>query len=392
MILTRFFTQAKALMGIISGSMAFGGPLRTTIHLTNRCNLRCIPCFYHSPYLEKPNTTEVRRARYENIEIPEKDYCNFMNLEADYEKTKNLIDELISFGSYRFQFSGHGEVFLYKNFIDLSERIIYAGREVFCFTNGTLMDKSIIDRLIEIKFNELWISVLAGTEEMYDLIHPGVKPGTFSVLRDNLLYLYEKKKSLKRVYPKITLIYVVMKENYKGLMDFARFAASVKADKVLYNPVDEVNDKNLSRLKLNEEEIKYVREEMDHVMDYLDREEIKHNIKYFLSVFSGHLDTEKYYNNIPCYYGWLSNITDVAGNVYPCCRCYTPLGNIYEKTFKEIWNDKPYREFRNKTLNLRIKKDFPESCDCNSCVNYSVNARVYRILNPFKEIGLSHKL
>ena len=34
-----------------------------------------------------------------------------------------------------------------------------------------------------------------------------------------------------------------------------------------------------------------------------------------------------------------------------------PLGNLYQNHFKHIWNDHPYREFRDKAKNLKKAKN-----------------------------------
>lgn len=36
----------RAAMGIVHGNRTFGGPIQVSLNLTNRCNIRCIHCFF----------------------------------------------------------------------------------------------------------------------------------------------------------------------------------------------------------------------------------------------------------------------------------------------------------------------------------------------------------
>ena len=46
-------SQARVVAGILHGGRAFGGPFQASFSLSNRCNLRCIHCYFYSPALEQ---------------------------------------------------------------------------------------------------------------------------------------------------------------------------------------------------------------------------------------------------------------------------------------------------------------------------------------------------
>ena len=56
-----------------------------------------------------------------------------------------------------------------------------------------------------------------------------------------------------------------------------------------------------------------------------------------------------------------------TGDVVPCCTIADPrvacMGNIFEQSFEEIWNDDRYVEFRDSLLTNNIRR-----C-CNACYN-----------------------
>jgi len=275
-------------------------------------------------------------------------------------------------------------VFLHKSILEFIARLKHAGSHCLTNTNGTLLNKKIIDELIKTKFDDLRITILAGTPEMYVRTHPGTSKDTFLKLKENLLYLSEKKAKLNLKYPRVTMIFIVLSQNVEGIFDFAKFAVNVGAQQIWYRPVDDVGDSGLANLVPTEDQADFARKELVKVKEYLYTKGITHNIDKFLKVFGTQLDTTVIYQHIPCYYGWLCVHIEPEGDVYPCCRCYEPLGNVYKSNFKDIWNGEKYRDFRKKARALHIRKTPVDCCDCNSCVNYIANLRVHKALHPFK--------
>jgi len=54
-----------------------------------------------------------------------------------------------------------------------------------------------------------------------------------------------------------------------------------------------------------------------------------------------------------CMYPWVHLHAYPTGPAYPCCQADMkyPIGNLRQKTIKEIWNDKPMKEMRQQMLN-----------------------------------------
>jgi MoaA/NifB/PqqE/SkfB family radical SAM enzyme len=377
---------SRSFMGIMHGSRAFGGPVQAGFSLTNRCNIRCIHCYYYSPYAEKPNLFELRKARQKSEELPDKEYLRgLQRLDVDSDLTRKLIDELTAMGTQKYIFSGSGEPFLHKNALEFMGRAKRAGSICTVYTNGTLLDRSIIDELLRMRFDELRITTLAGTRNMYLKTHSGVKDKTFDNLRDNLVYLAERKAEMGVKRPEVTLIFIAITQNCSGIFQFAEFAELVKAERVVFRPVDTAEDPRLKKFLVpTAEQAASVREQLVEVKAYLESRGVANNIEYFLKVFREKLDTTALYRVIPCYYGWLAAWIDVGGQVYPCCRCYEPRGNVYEKEFHEIWNGNAYRKFRKEGQMINKRKTPVSRCNCNSCTHYTANTRVYKAFHPLK--------
>lgn len=376
MNLKGLYFSAKTLLGILHGSRAFGGPLQVILSLASKCNIKCIHCCYYSPLIQSPH---VRRVNTEK-ELLNKQ----VNSNRAEDVQKKLIEELVSMNIQKYLFTGYGEFLLNKNSMAIMERVKKSGSNCILSTNGTLLTGDIIDKFIKIKIDELRITVMAGTAEMYLFTHPGVKEDMFYNLKENLLYLAKKKEERGTKKPKLSLVSIVISTNYNGLFDFAEFANSVKADEVLFHPFYDLDDDGLKKLVPSKEQSDYIRKELMKIKDYLDGKQVKHNIMYFLNGFQGRLDTTEIYRYSPCYYGWLSSRIDFTGNVYLCCHCDIPAGNIYENSFKEIWFGNAYREMRKEAFQINVRQTSVKGCSCNSCCNFIPNIKLYRLLNPLK--------
>lgn len=380
-------SKITAVVGIMHGRKVFGGPVQADLRLTNRCNIRCIHCYYNAPGLQLPAVASLRRAKRAGQELPaESDIREEMQREADPHRMITVINELLSLGTRRFQIGGNGEPFFYKNIMEIAERIKRSGSYCLANTNGTLLDQDTADSLINMKFDELRITTMAGSPEVYCRTHPGMTEKMFYNLEQNILYLSERKKTLRVKRPVLILVLIVIAQNHDRLHEFAEFAVRVGAQGVLFRPVDDIGEPGLASTLLTEQQAIDVQEQMRELGSFLNFNGITHNIDYFNRIFREQLNTETLYNTIPCYYGWLAAFIDPGGEIYPCCRCYGPMGNIYEAGFQEIWNSQGYERFREEALQINKRGKPVTGCDCYSCVHHTANLRVYKMLHPMKRI------
>jgi wyosine [tRNA(Phe)-imidazoG37] synthetase (radical SAM superfamily) len=157
---------------------------------------------------------ELRRAKQMSEELPDDEYLkDLQRVDADSEMTRNLINELIGMGTRNYMFSGNGEPFMHKNALEFMDRAKHAGSTCIANTNGTLLDRGKTDELLRMRFDELRITTLAGSRDLYQKTHRGVKDKTFDKLRDNLVYLAERKAEMGIKHPKVTLISIIISQN-----------------------------------------------------------------------------------------------------------------------------------------------------------------------------------
>lgn len=389
----QMFSWARVVTGIMHGSRAFTGPFQASIELTNRCNIRCIRCYFYSPYIERPNFFALRRARQLSEELPDAhDLRKLQTLDADSGVTKNIIDTLVRMGTRKFFFSGSGEPFLHKNIMDFIGRAKYSGSTCIVYTNGTLLDHSKINKLIDLKCNELKITTLAGSRDVYIKTHPGIQYDAFDNLRDNLIYLAEQKAAAGAQYPEVSLHYVVIPHNCDDIENFVEFAGQVGASRILFRPADTVGDPGLELgIMLTRDQEHSLKKHLTGVKAYLDSRGMENNLSHFLNASGRKLDTTELYRVIPCYYGWLGVRFDVAGHVYACCRCYEPMGNIYEQDFRAIWYGSSYRTFRYESSRINRGGKRVGGCECSGCPHFTANLLVFNSLHPIKSRSLTLK-
>jgi radical SAM protein with 4Fe4S-binding SPASM domain len=251
-------------------------------------------------------------------------------------------------------------------------------------TSGYLLDRDKIDELIAMEFDEIRVTTMAGTPEMYRRTHPKAHGTAFDRIRDNLLYMAERKKALGVKRPDVRLFTIVISENYDSMEEFARFAVDIQADRVMYRPYDDVEDPGLAALVPTEDQASAVREQLAEVKPFLESKGVSHNIDHFLKIWDNQVNTAALYRIIPCYYGWASTQILVSGKVYPCGRCYDSFGDIFQDDFRDIWHGSAYRKFRAEGRRLNKGETTVSGADCNRCSHHAANLRVYRALHPLK--------
>ncbi|NLB34237.1 MAG: tetratricopeptide repeat protein [Elusimicrobia bacterium] len=180
---------------VLEGSLNLEAmPQSLSVHLTNRCNLRCVMCHHH---------------KVKNWDLPER-----------------VADDIIEMLPYLESLSWlGGEVFLYKDFEKLfTEGQKHLGIHQELVTNGLLIDKSWAARLAESNL-ELEFSIDSIAPENYAKIRRG---GDLLKVKKNIEMINKARHKLKEQSRlKTSMHFVVMKTNYKEIPKLADFASSM---------------------------------------------------------------------------------------------------------------------------------------------------------------------
>src|SRR3954469_18903935 len=110
--------------------------------LTRTCNLKCVHCYTDSAAMKYPD-------------------------ELSTEQCKAVLDDLAAFKVPAVLFSG-GEPLVRRDLFELAEHARGLGLHVVLSTNGTLIDRPIAQRFVDLKFAYIGISLDSATAAVHD--------------------------------------------------------------------------------------------------------------------------------------------------------------------------------------------------------------------------------
>lgn len=325
-------------------------PLRYFFELTYLCNLNC-------PYCYVGNDRE-------KDELSTQDWFN-------------IIDQI---PFYSFVTLVGGEPLLRKDFVEILDKTANKTFGNFSVvTNGTLIDKDIIDAFIRTKMMLLSVS-LDGYGETHDKNRG--QEGCFDKIINNLDCLTVKKtqKKQKRT-PMIDIKTIILENNLDDLPKLYKLCEEKGFDFLSISFLRNNNLKQNSCLQENFDEKFYAKKypikpyfDMEHFKEiFKEIESFKGKTKIrFSPKFWGKCNSEilkkieQFFNYPenksideiyePCKFPFSDMIINPQGDVYPCLSY--KIGNIKDRKIKEIFNDSKYCAFRQ---NLKESKVF-EAC------------------------------
>lgn len=323
----------------------FNGNLKAPIYIeispTGICNHKCLFCHY-----------------------------NYLGHEGRFKKGKilELVKEFASLGVKSLVFAGNGEPTLHADTFDAIELAKSLGIDVALSTNGALLKDKHFDILAK---NLTWIrfSFNGGSEENYSNVHQ-TDGGDFYKVIENITKLKEAKD---RLQSEITIgsQCVLIPQNKDFIIEHAKRLKNLG--------VDYFSVKHFYEHSHNDFEVK--ESIQDTFIDMLDEEskKISDNKFNFIVRSTKNLSSNRIYDK--CYGLEFIVFIDEMGNVYTCFSHQhdkkTVLGNIFEKSFKEIWESQERRDAINYINDCIIKN----SCQPN-CRHHQINNYLWELNHP----------
>lgn len=287
------------------------------IDVTSRCNANCPFCF---------------QGAHEN---KQKD--------MPLEKMIQLLDDLREMGTYYIGFSG-GEPFARPDFLDILAEARKRRFRISFISNGMLMTKTDIDRLVELNIDRVTISFHSMNREAY-MKSFGIK---------NIEWYYQAIDNIKYMISQgisVGVAITVTRINVDELDDITNFFI----------------DLGLKCKDINYNMLLSGRREIGDLMP--TQEQIMVNSKYLSQKI------EKEGKIAICNAGIIACSIDSKGNVYPCTFFNNYVGNIYEQSIKDIWENSHFLKI------LRgLRSEMFEKCvdcqlkgKCNMCLVTNIN-------------------
>jgi MoaA/NifB/PqqE/SkfB family radical SAM enzyme len=323
--------------GSLRGPVMEAGPKAVFIEVTNRCNLLCKTC----------PRTYFDREPLKSLSLQE-----FISIAEQFPQMQRAL------------LHGIGEPLLNH---ELDEIIKYLkGREVEVIinSNGTLLTPKWQEKLIESGLDQYRCSIDGATDETYARIRGAA---LLPKLKKGLSGLVEAKERLEATTPRISIWCVATKENLQELPELLRLAADLGVPEVYMQRLVYFARETDQQFGMARDELAIFGKEgkaEERIIEECTQLSAELEINFQASGGRdpvNSLAAARSADYVPwqaCMRPWTTAYVTANGNCLPCC--ISPfatddyesliLGNLFERSFSEIWNESLYQEFRTNLL------------------------------------------
>jgi radical SAM protein with 4Fe4S-binding SPASM domain len=298
-------------------------PIGIDIEPNNTCNFKCSHC--QVTYWDK-------KPAYFNREI-------FVKLLAQ-------IPSLM-----RVKLQGMGEPLLNKELISMLQAGEERGIRMYFNTNGSINDPVIAKQLAQLQRTHINYSLDGATAETFTNMRRGSR---FDRIMENIRMLIGAR------HPDSNLVVsawtVVTQKNIHELSEIVRLAKQLGLDYITIQPhlTNWGKEEMLSRT----DDIQVTNEPAIFATELAAAKSVATEVGIELAVN----ESNRFCRDQPCPWVWKGAYITATGDVVPCSVIadsdVIKMGNVFERDFKDIWNDQAYQELRD-----RIRThDLPDHC------------------------------
>lgn len=319
------------------------GPMTLEMYPTLACNLNCSFC--DTTDRHRPPVNELSQARL--LEI---------------------VDEAAELGVQRLFLLGGGEPLLRKEATPaIMERAKQHGMEGILTTNGTLLNKSVAERVVAMEWDEIHFSIDGPSAEIHDKLRG--QAGAFQRTVQNACRLSVLRKQSGLDTPRMALHFVLTNQNHTTLESMVELAATMGAFRIDFDALIAYTPEQQA-LALNDEQRQQVPELAGRANDRAKALGIATTLDNFMQ--PAKLDrgaepppipTEEGKKGAPCLKAWHYLVVAADGNTSPCCVLAGSGGSVRDASVGEVWNRDPFLEsIRSGMLN---KKPTARCSECS---------------------------
>ena len=299
----------------ISGKpVQWGYPVSLSFEPTTSCNLRCPECPSGLRAFTRPT------GMLEN---------------SFFRKTIDEMHRELLYLIFYFQ----GEPYLNPSFLDMvryaSEKKIYTATS----TNAHYLTDENARKTVESGLDRLIISIDGTTQEVYQQYRIG---GKLDKVLEGAKNIVKWKKSLNSKKPFVVFQFLVVKPNEHQVDEVKKLAGEIGVDDVWYKTAqvyDYKNDPNGLIPGID----KYSRYKKNDQGEWQPKNKLANH----------------------CWKLWHANVITWDGLVVPCCfdkDAQHQLGDLSKQSFREVWDNEQYREFRKQLIHSRKNIDICSNC------------------------------
>lgn len=257
------------------------------------------------------------------------------NLKSDFfRKSIDQISKELIYLIFYFQ----GEPYINPDFLQMVSYAKSKGLYTITSTNGHFLNDKNAKATIESGLDRIIISIDGLTQETYASYR---KEGKLENVIQGTKNLIKHKRELKSATPHIIFQFLVVRHNEHEIEDLYNLAEEIGVDEVKLKTAQVYDFKNGNDLIPTQD--KYSRYKLNNDGTY----SIKHSLV----------------NH--CWKLWHSCVITWDGLVVPCCfdkDATHKLGDVKKESFREIWKNKNYTNFRNRLIKGRDQIDICSNC------------------------------
>ncbi len=292
----------------------WGLPVSISFEPTTSCNLRCPECPSGLRQFTRPTG------------MLKKDF---------FTETIDDIHRHLLYLIFYFQ----GEPYLNTDFLDMVKYASKKGIYTATSTNAHYLTDEAARKTIESGLDRLIISIDGTTQDVYQQYRVG---GHLDKVLEGARNIVKWKKELKSKTPFVFFQFLVVKPNEHQVEDIKRLAKEIGVDEVRFKTAQVYNFENDPNQLIPEN---------DTYSRYKKTSDGKYAAK------------NKLANH--CWKLWHANVITWDGLVVPCCfdkDAMHQLGNLKNESFKNIWHNSNYKQFRSELMSSRKNIDICSNC------------------------------
>ncbi|MFW6047387.1 MAG: radical SAM/SPASM domain-containing protein [Candidatus Woesearchaeota archaeon] len=321
---------------------SLSAPRSIFLEITSKCNLKCNHCYTSS----HPNA----------------------NLEIETEEVKSLLSTAYNYGVYNLAFGG-GEPLMRDDILKLARISKNIGYTLGISTNGLLLNDKISKKFSNVGVDYLLVSLDGPTPDIHAQLRG---KGTFKSTCQGI-------RAATSNGLKVTINYVLHKNNWQFMNDMIKLANDLEASKVRFMRLIKAGraSDNYENLALNSNEYSQIINKMINLLKKDTPVEVGidecfiglHDYGIYERPARTSWLPEKY---LGCVAGRSQLFIDAEGNCFPCGYLRENKfngGNIRNSNLSEIWEGNAFDALRKIT-------DLDEKCNkCNNLVRCSGGCR-----------------
>jgi len=292
----------------------WGYPVSISFEPTTSCNLRCPECPSGLRQFTRPTG------------MLKKDF---------FTETIDDIHKHLLYLIFYFQ----GEPYLNTDFLDMVKYASSKGIYTATSTNAHYLTDEAARKTVESGLDRLIISIDGTTQEVYQQYRIG---GKLDKVLEGARNIVKWKKELNSKTPFVFFQFLVVKPNEHQVEDIKQLAKEIGVDEVRFKTAqvyDFENDPN----QLIPTTDKFSRYKKNKDGTYAAKNKLANR----------------------CWKLWHANVITWDGLVVPCCfdkDAMHQLGNLKNESFKNIWQNSNYKQFRSELMNSRKNIDICANC------------------------------